>query len=353
VAKEVRLTDCSNCTVRAFSPNPVQIDNCHGIRVGNFNGSYSGLTQHFADAGLQPTSDHVKVVDYSARDQSLPTPHFTMLSSEEQSDDWVISLDNALGPPENPIRPGAETFPPPPPRNPPPDLNPEPTVDAPDVAETDEPRDDFGFSEDEPIKADGHETDDPFGDGGDTDGHDPFGDESGENEIDGVAADPFGAGSDVNASEPIEFESEQDPFEQTAAAHQNPYNPPAAPPADSFAAFDDENIDARVEWETKFKQAVAIKDEENRKKQALMREKAEEELDEHYAERTNRNAIRSSSNRDAEKDYLEHRDNLAASTDGASCWEKACSLVDVNKKDEDECDRSRMRGLLLQLKNCN
>jgi len=259
-AKEIRLVASSNCTVRGFSPHPVQLDDCHHIALGDFNGGYSGLTRHFQQAGLVPVpGQSIKVSDASSNDMELPKPHFTIVPNAEQAATvWMVELPNANGAPENPLFPsGVE------PAEPPPCLDSVPDLDV----------------------------------------------------LNGGA---------TNVREP-----------QSKASI-----PPPDPPIPVGDAFQ--------KLEKEFNERVERLDAEQEEKKNEMREKADEEIESHYEERTNANAIRYKSNRETEEVLIKQLDEEATSE---SSWARVLSLIDVNRAEKEEDRRGRLRRLLLQLKN--
>jgi hypothetical protein len=144
--------------------------------------------------------------------------------------------------------------------------------------------------------------------------------------------DPFGAGvpAPPSAKQPA-----------AASASQRLASPKSSSPSadDALASSFASDFSARV----------AGIDQSNASKKAAMKEKAEEELDEHYAERTNRNAVRFSKNRQAESALLEAQQPTPTRSPSAQ-WGRVSSLIDVKAKEGDaESHKLRMRAIILQL----
>merc|ERR1719240_1235309 len=74
---------------------------------------------------------------------------------------------------------------------------------------------------------------------------------------------------------------------------------------------------------------------------------AQEALNAFYAERAEKTAKRAQANREAEAAYVQDRDAAMI----ADSWESVCKLVDLKEKANQEVDTSRLRSLLIQLKN--
>ncbi|GBG29684.1 Tubulin-specific chaperone C [Hondaea fermentalgiana] len=378
--KDLRVNSCSECTLRAFTPMPVQLDDSHHIKVGTFNGAYSGLTSHFQAVGLDASQGAaVKVKDFSERDKELPQPHFQQLSAsdEETLGPWEVQLENAQGPPENPLKPTCDPAPPPPCPFPIPD--PHATFEGPDASNAaasvaSSVGDGSGTAAPSEAQESSQFTPETFED-------DPFGSSdrvenaeqpanAGEAPVDDFFAqeDPqqiqqpeeqaqyqdFGAQPDAAQ---IPAEAPYAPMETAATTTQSSEAAPApseAAPAPSSSDFmaDSDETDAREAWEAQFAERIKAKDQEAAELQAQMQEKADEELDELYAERTNKNAIRYTSNREAEGALLQEAEDSAVSDEDAPNWARIVSLIDINAKDKsDELNLDRMKNLIIQLKN--
>ena len=74
---------------------------------------------------------------------------------------------------------------------------------------------------------------------------------------------------------------------------------------------------------------------------------AQTALSQFYSERAEKTTKRAASNRDAEAQYVKDRDASMM----ADSWQSVCKLVDLKEKAGQEVDTSRMRSLLIQLKN--
>lgn len=438
--KDLRVNSCQDCTVNAFSTMPVQLDDSHHISVGNFNGAYSGLTAHFRAANLDPSQGtDVKVKDFSERDSELPQPHFTMLTADDEaSQPWEVELENAEGPPENPINLTVEPAEPPACPHPVPDPHAsfeEDTFgqeiddqDAFGIDETNQPETAFGSDEEfegdpfgEPASRVENQTVEPSNDffaqddqvqSQEEDQHfqansdmDVMDDNFGMSEEEAqqqqqqdygmleqqqqqnfmmaeqqeyvapepqqqeyVAPEPQQqeyvapepqlqeyVAPEMQQQEYVAPEPQQQP-QQYEAPDLDGYTEPMgaamdapSPPVSDFMADSDEQ-DARIAWEAQFAERVKALDQQAEDKQAEMQEKAEEELDEHYAQRTNENAVRYTTNRESENAMLQENEDISVSTDEDINWARVVSLVDVNTKEGDtKCDR--MKALLMRLKN--
>ena len=303
--KELRLTDCSDCTIHAFASEGIQLDACHGIQVGAFNGAYSGLTLHFSKSKLSPNAEPPRVTDFAKNDDALPAPHFQRIDPAATKP-WPVDLPNALGPPENPVFPDREVQPqqPPPAVNPPPDLNPSPQGDG---LEADEDGKEYDFVEDPRVNA---------------------------NEGDDLPHSIQGMNAGVVEGEVAEEDKEG-------------------------ILEEDEEGKVLEAWKKAFEAKMKAKDEANKEKRQAMREKAEEQLEEHYAQRTNSNANRFSTNREHEQEMLKGIQEDIDAAEG-NPWQRIVSLIDkqveVDKekgkeKEKEGADLTRMRNLLIQLKS--
>mmetsp|Transcript_10052 Transcript_10052/g.13055 ORF Transcript_10052/g.13055 Transcript_10052/m.13055 type:complete len:416 (-) Transcript_10052:414-1661(-) len=300
--KELRLNDSSNCTIHAFTTMGVFLETCHGIKVGKFNGAYSGLTYQFQAAKLSPSSDIPKVTDFSIKDESLPLPHFELLPDEiTLANNWDVELHGSTGPPENPVFPDVtvEPQPPPPPINPPPEMNP------------------------------------------------VFADLQTQNQVENETAETMEAPADNDVAE-YDFIDEANTSPNPIPNAEIPLNPAASTQEEIPNGIVEESS-ALAEWKKKFEELCQQKDKSNEEKRNQMREEADEELEAHYEQRTNTSAARFSSNREQEKELLKDiQDKLDAST--GNPWERTMSLIDI-QAEADGADKTRMRNLLIQLKS--
>ena len=64
-------------------------------------------------------------------------------------------------------------------------------------------------------------------------------------------------------------------------------------------------------------------------------------------ERSEKTAKRAQTNRETAEQYVQDRDAAMI----ADSWESVCKLVDLKEKAGQEVDTSRLRSLLIQLKN--
>jgi len=326
-----------------MSPSPVILEDSSGIKISIFNGAYSGLISHFEQAELDYTSIHqnVKVSDFSERNDLLPKPHYTRETTA--GDLWSVELPGATGPPEYPLDLGDVV-----PSSPPPPLHPTPSLDQllvstdavePPIAtsgdieepavvpsEDDRPITPAVDEEEPPVAPSGDEDEDPFGSFGQDD---PFADSTKADEFDEVQHDPFVAEDLFNEPDPFVSSEFPDTVSNAAVA--------------SYAGL--ESGDALSTWKSSFDLRVKTLDASNATKKEELQEKAEEDLDEHYAQRTTSNSSRFTLNREAETEMISSLES------SLSEWAKVVSLINVSVKDEGR-DLQRMRSLLLQLKNC-
>ena len=73
---------------------------CSDINISCWNGSYAGLSSHFAAANLDPTKNQWNKV-YDASAASDQSPNFTLI--ETAAEPWEVVVAGATGPPENPV----------------------------------------------------------------------------------------------------------------------------------------------------------------------------------------------------------------------------------------------------------
>ena len=303
--KQLRLTDCENCTFRSFVKSDVSLEDSHHIVFGPFNGHYEGIEAHFAAAKLGGENKWNTIMDFSKMSTDLPTPHFT--KSSDAGERWVIDVKAQNSQPHMDVA--------------------EPPAAAPaaEESEFDPFGDDNMAATGVPASADNEF--DPFGDAPMDEDVDPFSPDAVTEDAGVVPAEPqLVMAADEAAAE------EEDPF----AAAQETVVAEAEPEVNHF-----------IEWSKKHREAMRRKDEEMAEKRAAMREKAEEELEDFYAQRTNTTASRSASNRKDEQEFLASLE--AAKANAGNPFERVCSLVDM-KADADGADLSRMRNVLLQLK---
>ena len=105
-------------------------------------------------------------------------------------------------------------------------------------------------------------------------------------------------------AEPAESTPAAAPAAPFPAAVAEVEEDPFAIAAEEPATSDEPAINHFIEWSKKHREAMRAKDEEAASARAAMREKAEEELEEFYAQRTNSTATRSASNRKDEQSFL-------------------------------------------------
>ena len=133
---------------------------------------------------------------------------------------------------------------------------------------------------------------------------------------------------------------------QMHSAWQNPMTSTpgagAAAPSDALTAF--EATWAREIEEKAEAEASAV---------AQKKAKAEEELDKFYDERTDKKAQRAATNREHEQAQVADTERLARESSSGNPFARIVALVDtqVSEKASEGPDVSRMRALLIQLKN--
>jgi len=114
----------------------------------------------------------------------------------------------------------------------------------------------------------------------------------------------------------------------------------------------DDNVEddaALRNFERKWAKQLEEKDAKMQKRRNEMKEAAEQELEQHFAEMKNKLEARKKTNREEEKEFVERID-AALTTENP--WERILSLVDINQSDLEskEKDMTRVRRLFLQLK---
>lgn len=274
----------------------------------------------------------VKVDDFSKRIEDLPKPHFTVMSSAKESEIgiWEVEIENAAGPPENLNQAGHPENDPPQTNNPPPPLN--PSFDDNAFPETigitteqlySEKQDEDIQVEDEIVTSNIEESS--------NDHHFGFED------------------SPVVLNNDFSVENSPVPAENSFSSISYDQQPPMVPnygtqniEIDSIAVENDTIKKLNITLEER----AASKDAEHEKLRTQMKEKAEEELEAIYEERTNRNAIKQASNRELQKETgdVENCSNCF--------WEKVLSLIPMqNEKKEIDESKARMRKLFINLKN--
>ena len=102
-----------------------------------------------------------------------------------------------------------------------------------------------------------------------------------------------------------------------------------------------------AEWRIEQQERVSAKAEAAAAAEAAKVAEAQAALAEFYAERKAKSSARAKSNREEEKQFIQDRDAAMI----ADSWDSVCKLVDLKEKANAEVDTSRIRSLLIQLKN--
>jgi len=160
----------------------------------------------------------------------------------------------------------------------------------------------------------------------------------------------------------MEFNADSDPAAEFLAREQDqlagigddiippPSEPAAAPAAASVAPTPVPRIEPEKirRWREEQKKRLDEKDAEEEQKKNEWREAAKKELEDWYKQHEETVAKTRSGNRAAEKELVSG-DNK--STEAAADWEQIAKLCEFNPKvNRNTKDTSRMRGLILQLK---
>lgn len=125
---------------------------------------------------------------------------------------------------------------------------------------------------------------------------------------------------------------------------------------DDDAAFDapvaskeekTEEASVLVKFRANWRNRCIEKDREGAEKKKELVEKAQEALNDFNATREDHKSRRKATNRDSEKDFLAQIDSEKESDNS---WSRVVGMVDT-KDDADGADISRMRSILIQLKN--
>ena len=218
---------------------------------------------------------------------------------------------------------------------------------------------------------------------------DPFGfDDAGAGAggagFDGPGADPFQSGDDDAAFGDAAFAEDGayvPPAEAPAAEGEDPFAQPAAPAtaaaaaappppqqqqqqtkaalgkaassgAASVGALDENSTNAQSKFDRKWQGELADKDSKNAAKRAEMKAAAHKELAQFYDTKRAGSASKAKANRAREAEFMTAiNDALTAENP----WDRISSMVDVSStaadKEEGKSDVSRLRGLIIQLKN--
>ena len=117
--------------------------------------------------------------------------------------------------------------------------------------------------------------------------------------------------------------------------------------SDAFMAPPGGEMGPVAKWRLENAEKVSAKGQAASAAEAAKAAEAAEALQTFYAERTEKVNKRAQANRDAEAQYVQDRDAAMI----ADSWDSVCKLVDLKEKAGQEIDTSRMRSLLIQLKN--
>ena len=117
--------------------------------------------------------------------------------------------------------------------------------------------------------------------------------------------------------------------------------------ADAFSAPPGGDMGPVAKWRIEQQEKVAAKATAAAAAEAEKISEAQAALQQFYAERAEKTAARASSNRAAEAQYVQDRDAAMV----ADSWASVATMVDLKEKAGATTDVSRMRSLLIQLKN--
>ena len=131
------------------------------------------------------------------------------------------------------------------------------------------------------------------------------------------------------------------------SAWQNPMDTSSAPGMPAPAS------DALTAFEATWSREIAEKAETEAAAVAQKKASAETELDKFYDERTDKKAQRAATNREHESAQIADTERLARESSAGNPFARIVALVDtqVGEKASEGPDMSRMRTLLIQLKN--
>lgn len=307
-SKQLRTRDCVQCDFYLYSQTDPIIETSSAMRFAPFNGAYNGLRQHFMAARLDPTNNHwSRVYDFNDPDKS--GANWCIIAQEQEMQPWSLQLNDVipgiedqLGPPENPVARDAQA-----------------TI--------------YDEGGDNSMQAFSFDTSQQQAENVMTDQFD----------TPAVVADPFGAPDTSPVSEPLA---------PPAAPVEMPAQPESWPKLEEFEMEQAQRIAEKQQ-----KEDTMVKD---------VKKRAEESLDKYYGERTDRLAHRAATNREQEEEKIKTQALLKEKAEEQP-WTRVLDLVDINqnvskskKKTTEEtktgnepADLSRMRSILVQLKNSN
>ena len=100
------------------------------------------------------------------------------------------------------------------------------------------------------------------------------------------------------------------------------------------------------QWRLQLEQKAQIA----RETQATLREQAADDIKKMYAEIEGNRETRQGANRQSEQKFLE---DMEAQSEVENPWQRVTSLVDTNANPEESSDVSRLRSILVHLKNAD
>ncbi|RHY92968.1 hypothetical protein DYB37_005242 [Aphanomyces astaci] len=335
--KQLRTRDCSQIQVSLYTLTDPIIETSTNVVFSTFNAAHHGLRQQFEAAHLEPENNHWTQV-YDFNDPNKTGENWKL--SHDAVEPWIIPLDqivpspDSLGPLENPV----------------------PATATPIVAH-DTSMQSFSIDTSQEAASAAVDAAAPAVESPPSPPH----------EDDFVPAPDTTDASfyDENpAAVPVHDTPE--PVHDTP----EPVHEVAAPPPAPAALVTQQSWPVLNEFEAKMAAEVEAKREEEERLIREVKSKAEEELDKYYGDRTDKLAHRAATNRYVYclEDEKKKSQELLVEMASEKPWNRVTDLVDTNvapkpkvegaantgKKDaaaDDLFDTSRMRSLLLQLKN--
>merc|ERR1719331_2817015 len=123
--------------------------------------------------------------------------------------------------------------------------------------------------------------------------------------------------------------------------------PPMEMPSNDFMAPPGGEMGPVTKWRLENAEKGSQKAQAAQAAEAAKIAEAQAALQQFYAERSAKVSARATQNRAEEEQYVSDRDAAMI----ADSWDSVCKLVDLQEKANQEVDTSRMRSLLIQLKN--
>ncbi|OQS02296.1 hypothetical protein THRCLA_05318 [Thraustotheca clavata] len=347
--KQLRTRDCSQCHIFLYSLTDPIIETSNQMIFAPFNGAYHGLRQHFTNAGLEPENNHwAQVYDFNDPDKTGENWRTVV----EGIEPWTVPLEQ--------IVPDAESFGHC--ENPVP-LNAQPVA----VLAEDSSFQTFSINTSQgEAEAAINATTEPAP----TESLDSFvPEESGNTQFYDEVPSPqsnYVAEDTSAAYEPSPSNFESEPYQPPPAPVESfPSEPaPVAPLTSAVSSMPEPQQNWPMLDEFEQKQAAEIEEKRIKEEELIraVRAKAEEDLDKYYGDRTDKLAHRAATNREHEDEKKKMQATLEAMA-VEQPWNRVTDLVDTNltvkpksteekkKDDVDLFDTSRMRSLLVQLKN--